>query len=121
MNSYDPIPHSGVFDQIFYLTRATIQIFGFPANGYTIDLIQLLVVIVLAFLVIFVSERLTQKKTGGLVAGVLITFIGAFVIQALTNSIPDFVFEGVRIVSTLVGAIIIGVFYTLIRARFAKK
>lgn len=119
MKSFDPIPHTGILDLIFYKTQAQLQVFGWPAKGYSINLIQLIIVLALAVIVVFVTERLTRGKVGGLLVGVIITLIGAFVIQAVTTSIPDFVFEGVRIVSSLVGAIIIGVFYILIRARFS--
>lgn len=121
MKSFDPIPHTGILNQIFYLTDARVQIFGWPAQGYSINLIQFIIVLVLAIVVVFVTEQLTRNKVGGLAAGVIITLIGAYIIQAVTTSLPDFVFEGVRVVSSLIGAIIISVFYTLIRARFSKQ
>ncbi len=120
MKSFDPIPHQGIFNQIFYLTDARLRIFDWPANGYSINLIQFIILLVLAVIVVFVTEQLTKSKVGGLAAGVIITLIGAAIIQAVTTGMPDFLFEGVRIVSSLVGAIIISVFYTLIRARFTK-
>lgn len=120
MKSFDPIPHTGVLNLIFYQTQAQVQILGWPSKPYTINLIQLIIVLILAVVVVFVAERLTKSKVGGMVAGVIITLIGAYFIQAVTSVIPDFVFEGVRIVSTLVGAIIIAVFYTLIRARLSS-
>ncbi|HEX9038129.1 MAG TPA: hypothetical protein VF808_14185 [Ktedonobacterales bacterium] len=119
MKSFDPIPHSGILDLIFYQTRAQFQVLGWPSKGYAINLIQLIILLILAVVVVWVTERLTKSKVGGLVAGVILTLIGAYIIQSVTTSIPDFVFEGVRVVSSLVGAIIIGVFYTLIRARLS--
>lgn len=120
MPSYDPIPHHGVYNQIFYLTSAQIHVFGWPSAGYSINLIQFIILLALAVMVVYVAERLTGSKIGGLAVGVIVTLIGAFLIQNLTTHIPDFLFEGVRVVSSLLGAIIIAVFYVLIRAQFAK-
>jgi hypothetical protein len=119
MKSYDPIPHSGVFNQIFYLTNAHVRLFGWPAQGYSINLIQFIVLLLLAVVVVYVTELLTRNKVGGLAAGVIVTLLGAFLIQSVTTSVPDFLFEGVRILSSLIGALIFGVFYVLIRAQFA--
>lgn len=119
--SYNPIPHSGILNTIFYQTDLRIQVLGWPANGYSINLIQFIILLVLAVVVNFVTERLTSKKPGGLVTGVILTVIGAYIIQAYANIPFDFAFEGVRIVASLIGAIIVGVFYTLIRAQFSGK
>ncbi len=121
MKSFDPIPHSGVLGQIFYQTNARLHLFGRPAQGYSINLIQFIILLVLAIIVVYVTERLTNNKIGGLAAGVIVTLIGAFLIQSVTTSLPDFLFEGVRVVSSLIGALIIGVFYVLIRAQFARS
>lgn len=120
MKSFDPIPHTGVLDQIFYQTNAHLQLFGWPAQGYSINLIQFIILLVLAVIVVFVTERLTKSKIGGLAVGVIVTLIGAFIIQSVTTRLPDFAFEGVRVLSSLLGAIIVGVFYVLIRGQFAK-
>lgn len=115
------IPSSGILDQIFHKTDMTIQVFGWPAKGYSINLIQLIILLLLAVIVVFVTEKLTKSKVGGLFVGVIITLIGAYIIQAATDKIPDLLsIEGVHIVYALIGAIIIAVFYTLIRAQFAK-
>ena len=115
------IPSSGILDQIFHKTNMTIQVFGWPAKGYSINLIQLIILLLLAVIVVFVAEKLTRSKVGGLFVGVIITLIGAYIIQAATDKIPDLLsIEGVHIVYALIGAIIIAVFYTLIRAQFAK-
>ncbi len=116
--SYDPIPHSGILNTIFYQTDMRIQVFNWPANGYSINLIQLIILIVLAVVVNFVTERLTSKKPGGLVTGVILTVIGAYLVETYAKIPFDFAFEGVLIVASLLGAIIVGVFYTLIRAQF---
>lgn len=114
-------PGNSTFDTIFRQTKLTVELFAWPKGGYSINLIQLIILLVLALIVVFVAERLTKGKVGGLAVGVILTIIGAYVVQAVTssNKIPDFAIEGVSIVSSLVGAIIVGVFYILIRARFA--
>lgn len=121
MPSFDPIPHTGIFNQIFYLTNAHLVIMDWPQGGYTINLIQFIVLLVLAMVVVYVTELLTKNKVGGLAVGVIVTLLGAFVMQSLTRSIPDFMFEGVRVMSSLLGALIVGVFYVLIRGQFAKS
>jgi uncharacterized membrane protein YeaQ/YmgE (transglycosylase-associated protein family) len=119
--SYDPIPHTGILNTVFYQTDMTIQVLDWPVNGYHINLIQLIILIVLALVVIFVTERLTSKKPGSLVTGVILTVIGAYLVETYARIPFDFAFEGVLIVSSLLGAIIVGVFYTLIRGQFSKK
>ncbi len=114
---YDPIPHSGIFNSIFYLTDLRLQVFGWPADGYSINLIQLIILLILAVVVNAVTERLTKKKPGGLLTGVILTIIGAYLMQTFVKLPFDFAFEGVLVVASLIGAIIVGVFYTLIRGQ----
>ena len=114
------IPKSGILHQIFHQTDMTVQVADWPSGGYSINLIQLLILLALAVIVVYVTEKLTKSKVGGLVAGVVITVIGAYIFQSVTNKVPDISIEGIRIVSSLIGAIIISVFYTLIRAQFSK-
>ncbi len=120
MMSFNTIPKTGVFNQIFHLTNVRVFVLGWPAQGYYINLIQFIILLVIAVVVIYVTERLTKTKVGGLAMGVILTLLGAFLIQSVTTKVPDFLFEGVRVVSSLIGAIIIGVFYVLIRAQFSK-
>ncbi len=117
--SYNPIPTSGILNTIFHQTDLRIQVLGWPANGYYINLIQLIILIILAVVVNFVIELLTKKKPGGLVTGVVLTVIGAYIVETFARIPFDFAFEGVLIIASLLGAIIVGVFYTLIRAQFA--
>lgn len=117
MRSFSIIPSSGVMDTIFHKTDLSIQILGWPANGYHINLIQLIILVVLAVVVNFVTEWLTKSKSG-LVTGVILTVIGAYLLQTFAKLPFDFKFEGVLVIASLIGAIIVGVFYTLIRARF---
>ena len=115
-------PGNSTFDTIFRQTKLTVELFAWPKGGYSINLIQVLILLVLALIVVFVAERLTKGKVGGLAVGVVLTIIGAYVVQAVTtsNKLPDLSIEGVSIISSLVGAIIVGVFYILIRARFSS-
>lgn len=119
--SFDPIPHTGLLNQIFYQTDLRVQVLDWPPKGYSINLIQLIVLIVLALVVNFVVERLTSKKPGGLATGVVLTVIGAYIVETYAKIPFDFAFEGVLIVASLIGALIVGVFYTLIRGQFSKK
>ncbi|HEU5345718.1 MAG TPA: hypothetical protein VFU60_15330 [Ktedonobacterales bacterium] len=119
--SFNPIPNSGILNQIFHQTDATVQVLDWPTPAYHINLIQLIILIVLAVVVLFVTEKLTKQKPGGVVTGVILTVIGAYIFEtfAQKNRLPvDFALEGVLIVSSLIGAIIVSVFYTLIRGMF---
>ena len=117
--SFNPIPNSGILNQIFHQTDATVQVLDWPTPAYHINLIQLIILIVLAVVVIFVTERLTKQKPGGLLTGVILTIIGAYLVETFAKIPFDFSFEGVLIIASLLGAIIVGVFYTLIRGQFA--
>lgn len=119
--SFNPIPSSGILNTIFHQTDMRIQVLDWPAQGYYINLIQLIILIILAVVVNFVIERLTTKKPGGLATGVVLTVIGAYLAETFAKIPFDFSFEGVLIIVSLVGAIIVGVFYTLIRAQFSSK
>lgn len=117
--SFNPIPTSGILNMIFHQTDLRVQVLDWPANGYSINLIQLIILIVLAVVVNFVTERLTSKKPGGLATGVILTVIGAYLVETYAKIPFDFAIEGVLIVASLLGAIIVGVFYTLIRGQFS--
>jgi uncharacterized membrane protein YeaQ/YmgE (transglycosylase-associated protein family) len=116
--SFNPIPTSGILNTIFHQTDMRVQVLNWPSGGYYINLIQLIILIILAVVVNFVTERLTSKKPGGLATGVVLTVIGAYVVETYAKIPFDFAIEGVLIVASLIGAIIVGVFYTLIRAQF---
>lgn len=121
MQPINLIPKTGILDLIFHKTDITVQVFGWPSHGYSINLIQLIILLLVAVIVVFVTEKLTKSKVGGIAVGVIITLIGAYIIQAATDKIPDLLsIEGVHVVYALIGAIIISVFYTLIRNQFSK-
>jgi len=115
------IPNNGVLDQIFHQTWLSISVLGFPAGGYKITLIGLLIVLVIAIAANGITERLTSRKVGGLFAAVIVTLIGSWLFSAYVNLPFDFVLEGVRIVAALLGAVVIAVFYTLLRGQGGKK
>src|SRR5262245_50207495 len=112
------IPTSGIFDSIFHQTWIAVSILGQPPDGYKINLIQLIIILVIALAVNGVVERLTSKRVGGLLAGVVLTVIGSYLFSRYVLLPCDFSLEGVRIIAALLGAIVVGVFYNLIRAQF---
>ncbi len=116
--------HQGILNTIFIESWLDIKIFGQPeGNGLRLTLIDIIILVAIAYLVSFISEKLTGKKLGGTLQATIITLLGTFVILTFTR-LPaglDFAIEDVPIISALLGAIIIAVFYTLIRAQFQKK
>jgi uncharacterized membrane protein YeaQ/YmgE (transglycosylase-associated protein family) len=115
------IPNSGVLDQIFHQTWLAVSILGFPAGGYKITLIGLIIVLIIAIAANGITERLTSKKVGGLFAAVIVTLIGSWLFSAYVKLPFDFAVEGVRIVAALLGAVVIAVFYTLLRGQVSGK
>jgi hypothetical protein len=103
----------GFFDLLFHHTSLSLQVFGFPKPPFSINLIQFLIVLFLAFSINGATERLTGRKVGMWTA-VILTLIGSFLFSNYVNLPIDFAIEGVRIIAALLGALIIAVFYTLI-------
>lgn len=116
----DFIPHSGFWDSLFHQTWVSISIFGNPAGGYKITLIGLIIIALLALLANAITERLTSHKPGGLAFGVLITILGSLLAAAFIRLPFDFIIEGVHILAALIGAVLIAVFYTLIRSNMSS-
>ncbi|WIG61465.1 MAG: hypothetical protein OJF49_004213 [Ktedonobacterales bacterium] len=115
------IPNSGFLDQLFHQTSVTIQILGLLKPAFYINLIQLIIILIIAIAVNAIAERLTSKKVGGLLAATIITLIGSYLCTQYVKLGFDFSLEGVRIVAALLGAIVIGVFYTLIRGQVSSE
>jgi uncharacterized membrane protein YeaQ/YmgE (transglycosylase-associated protein family) len=109
------VPNSGVMDLIFHQTWLQVSIVNIPPEGYRLTLIGLIIIVLMALLVNAITERLTSKKMGGLFTAVLVTIIGSVLTAAYVRLPFDFAIEGVRIIAALLGAVIIAVFYTLIR------
>ena len=117
----DFIPHTGVWDSLFHQTWISVSIFGNPAGGYKITLIGLIIIALLALLANAITERLTTKKPGGLAFGVVITIIGSLLAATFIRLPFDFSIEGVHVLAALIGAVLIAVFYTLIRSNMAPS
>jgi hypothetical protein len=115
------IPNSGILDDIFHKTWLAVSVAGFPPNGYKLTLIGLIIIMIIAIAANGVTERLTGKKVGGMLLAVLITILGSWLFQAYVKLPFDFSIEGVAIIAALLGAIVIAVFYTLIRGAAGGK
>ena len=111
--------HEGILKTIFIDTWISISLLGQPAGGFKLTLIDLVIVALLAFAVTALTEWLTGRKIGNLFAGMVVTIIGTLlVLMFMRLPAPlDFAIEDVPIVAALIGALIVGVFYVLLRAR----
>jgi uncharacterized membrane-anchored protein YitT (DUF2179 family) len=115
--------HEGILKTIFIDTWISLSLFGQPAGGFTLTLIDLIIIGLLAFAVTAITEWLTGRKIGNLFAGMLVTIIGALLVLMFVR-LPaplDFAIEDVAVIAALIGAIIVGVFYALIRARTSSS
>jgi hypothetical protein len=110
------IPTSGLLDTVFHQTWLAVNILGWPGgNGYKLTLIGLILVLIIATVATGVAERLAGAKPGGMLVAVLITLFGAWLFQAYVLLPFEVVMEGVRMVAALLGAIVVAVFYVLLR------
>jgi hypothetical protein len=122
------IPDSGILDTIFHKTWLAINIFGVPDNctpqgsrgcgGYALTLIGLIIILIIATAAAAVTQRLTGAKPGGMLAIVLITLFGAWLFSAYVLLPFDVALEGVRLVAAFLGAVVVAVFFVLIRNQF---
>jgi hypothetical protein len=115
--------HEGILKTIFIDTWISISLLGQPAGGFKLTLIDLIIVALLAFAVTALTEWLTGQKLGKLFTGMVVTIIGALLVVMFVR-LPaplDFAIEDVPIVAALIGAIIVGVFYVLLRSRTSKS
>jgi hypothetical protein len=113
------IPTSGILDLIFHQTWIAVNVLGWPGgNGYKLTLIGLIIVLIIAVAAAAVAERLAGAKPGGMLVIVLITLFGAWLFQAYVLLPFDVVMEGVHVVAALLGAIVVAVFYVLLRKQF---
>lgn len=123
-----PFLQGGFLDTIFHKTWLAINIFGVPSNctpknavgcgGYAITLIGLIIVLIIALAAAAITERLAGAKPGGLLSAVLITLFGAWLFSAYVKLPFEIVMEGVRLIAAFLGAIVVAVFYVLIRKQF---
>ncbi len=114
------IPNSGILDDIFHKSWLAVSVAGFPPGGYKVTLIGLIIIMIIAIAANGITERLTGKKVGGMLAAVLVTILGSWLFQAYVLLPFDFSIEGVRIIAALLGAVVIAVFWTLIRGQGKK-
>ena len=115
--SFTFLPTSGLLDRIFHQTWIALSVLGEPSGGYELTLIGLIIVALLAFAVNVIIERLTGRKTGGLARAVGFTLVGAFLVSAYVSLPFEVEVEGVRVITTLIGALIVGVFYNLVKGQ----
>ena len=125
------IPNSGILDTIFHKTWFAINLFGIPSactpannkgcGGYAITLIGLIIILIIAIAAAAITERLTGAKPGGLLAGVLITLLGAFLFSVYVNLPFEIILESVHLIAAFVGAIVVAVFYVLLRNQVKGK
>ena len=109
----------GFFDTLFHKTSLSLTIFGQPKPPFSINLIQFIIVFLLALAVNGLTERLTGRKVGMWTA-VLVTLIGSWLFSTYVNLPFDFAIESVRIIAAFLGALIIAVFYTLTLGKSKK-
>jgi hypothetical protein len=114
-------PLNGILNTIFRDTWLQISILGFPRDGYRVTLIGLIILAILAFAVNGITERLAGKKAGGTLVAILITIFGSILVATFVLLPFDFAVEGVRIIASLLGAIVISVFYVLIKGSVSGK
>ena len=115
--------HEGILKTIFIDTWVLLSLLGQPAGGFKLTLIDLIIVALLAFAVTALTEWLTGQKLGKLFTGMVVTIIGALLVVMFVR-LPaplDFAIEDVPIVAALLGAVIVGVFYVLLRARTSSR
>lgn len=115
------IPFSGFLDTLFRGTWIQVSILGFPAGGYKITLIDLIILAILAIAVNGIVEALTGRKAGSTLLAILITLLGAILVVTFVRLPFDFAIEGLRIVASLLGAVVIATFYTLLRGKAGKS
>jgi hypothetical protein len=115
--------HSGILKTIFIDTWVSLSLFGQPPSGFKLTLIDLIILALIALALNAIAQWLTKQKIGNLWVGMIITILGTFGVLAFVRlQAPlDFAIEGVTIIAALIGSIIIGVFYVLIRARTSKN
>jgi uncharacterized membrane-anchored protein YitT (DUF2179 family) len=115
--------HEGILKTIFIDTWVSLSLLGQPAGGFHLTLLDLIIVALLAFAVTAITEWLTGQKLGKLFTGMVVTIVGSLLVLMFVH-LPaplDFAIEDIAIVAALIGAIIVGVFYVLLRARTSSK
>lgn len=112
------IPKDGGFmDQLFHQTWIKVSVFGNPSGGYQITLIGLLLIVLIAIVVNTITEKLTKAPVGAkLFSAIIVTFFASLITAAFLKLPFDIVVETVPLLAVFVTAIIIAVFWNLIRS-----
>lgn len=115
----------GLLDLLFHHTWLKINIFGLfdKTDGFLLTLAGLIVLILVGLAAAAVAERLAGEKPGkSLVTTVVITVIGAYIFAAYVNlPFRDVSIERIRLASALLGSIIFGILFVLIRKQTSSK
>jgi uncharacterized membrane protein YeaQ/YmgE (transglycosylase-associated protein family) len=119
--NYTFIPKGGFMDTLMHKSFIEFAIAGFPNPPFLLTLIGLIILTIIAIAVNGITEKLTGKKVGGVMAAIIFTVIGSALAVAFVKLPFDFELEGVRIIAALIGATVISVFYSLFRAQFSKS
>ena len=115
-------PTSGFFHQLFHQTYIQVNILGLLGDGYRITLGGLIVILLIALAAGGVAEALAGEKLGKSIApAMLITLIGAYIFTAYVKLPTEVIIEDIHIVAALLGAIVFGVFWVLLRRSRAPK
>jgi drug/metabolite transporter (DMT)-like permease len=109
------LPLNGFADTLFRGTWIQVSVLGYPSGGYRVTLIGLLVLGVLAFAVNGIVERLTGRKFGNTFATLLLVILGALLVGVFVLLPFDFAIEGMRIIASLLGALVVAVLVVLVR------
>ena len=118
------IPDTGILDQIFHQTFLRVSIGGFPeGEGYKVTLAGLIVLALVGLLAAAITGRLSGEKPGkNLVGSTLVAFFGAFLFVTFVRlPFEDISVESVGLISSLLGAVIFGVFYVLFRRQAQSR
>src|SRR5262249_49774698 len=95
------------------------SLFGQPPGGFVLTFGDLAILMVIAIAVNATTVWLTSRKIGSLSRGIIVTIIGALLTVAFIRLPFDFRLQDIPVFTALIGSIIVGVFYTLIRARLS--
>lgn len=104
--------NGSVYDLLFHQTHMSFQILSEPRPAFSINLIQFIIVFLISLAANGLTERLTGRKVG-LWLAVIVTLFGTWLFVTYVNMPFDFALEGVPIISAILGATVVAVFYTL--------
>jgi drug/metabolite transporter (DMT)-like permease len=117
------IPTTGIWNAIFNETWLDVNLFGwFGADGVKITLAGLIVILLVGLAAAAIVERLAGEKPGkNLLAVAILTLLGAYIFAGAVKLPFEVILQGVPIIAALLGAIIFGVFFVLIRKQVSPS